>query len=80
MRAMLCCAAAIALQGCAAISALLPVATSCIPPNPPVMPAIAPNSALAKLDDAAFVYVIAAERIELAQYAKEAAAVIAGCK
>lgn len=71
---------AILTQGCAAIQALLPVAVSCVPKDAPKLPAVTPDQALKRMPDDGLVLTIAAERLELLQYSREAAAVIEGCK
>lgn len=80
MRNFLCCAAIMALQGCAAIQALLPVGISCVPKDAPRMPPVMPNGELARLVDDVLVLTIAAERLDLLRYGKQAEAVIEGCR
>ena len=79
MRLILCCAAAM-LQGCAALTALLPTFTGCVPKDAPTMPAVALDSALASMSDYEFVLVIAAERNDLLAYSRQADAIIQACK
>ena len=80
MRALLlaCC---IALSGCAGLKeALYPTPVRCAPKDSPVAPKTLSNSVLAKLDDYHLLLVIAAERLELIDYAGKASAVIDACK
>ena len=79
MRLILCCAAAM-LQGCAALSALLPTPVACAPKDSPTLPPITSNADLAKLNDFELILVIAAERSDLIVYAKTADAIVQACK
>ena len=71
---------ALLLQGCATLSALLPTPTGCAPKDSPTLPAITADSALAQMDDRAFVLTIASERLDLLVYGKQAEVIIAACK
>ena len=83
MRLILCCAAALLLQGCAAFSALtalLPTPVGCAPKDSPSLPVITTNADLAKLNDYELILVIGAERSELIVYSKQADAIVQACK
>ena len=80
MRLILCCAAAMALQGCAALAALLPTFTGCAPKDAPAMPKVSDNAALAALDDYRLVLTLAAERNDLIVYGRQADAILQACR
>ena len=79
MRLLLCCAA-VMLQGCATLSALLPTPTGCAPANSPTLPKITADSALAQMEDRNLILVIASERLDLVAYGRQASAIIEACK
>lgn len=73
----------LALIGCASAppqSVSVPVAVSCLPAEVPAAPATLADSVLAGLSDYEFVLRIAAERLDLIAYAKQADALISACK
>jgi hypothetical protein len=59
---------------------LVPVATTCVPSTTPALPPTLAESELAALSDYALVLRIAAERLELLAYSKQAEIVISGCR
>jgi hypothetical protein len=59
---------------------LVPVATTCVPSTTPALPPTLAESELAALSDYALVLRIAAERLELLAYSKQAEAVISACR
>ena len=80
MKAILiaCC---IALSGCAGLKeAIFPTPVACAPKDSPVAPKTLSNSVLSKLDDYHLLLVIAAERLELIDYAGKADAIIQACR
>ena len=71
------------LQGCAGNmlkEIMFPTPVACAPKDSPVAPKTVSNSVLSKMDDYHTVLVIAAERLELIDYAGKADAVIQACK
>ena len=70
------------LAGCAAVpqTVTVPVAVSCIPETSPTAPAITHPAELALLDDYALVLKLAAERLELISWSRQAEVVIQGCR
>lgn len=58
----------------------VPVATTCIPSGAPTPPATSTNEALRAMPDGALILTIAAERLDLIAYAREADAVIKACR
>lgn len=74
---ILCCAA---MQGCAAVSALMPTPVACAPKDSPSPPAVTSNADLSALDDRKLVLTIASERLTLIDYAGKADAIISACK
>ena len=79
----ICCAAALSACASAPPQALVPVATSCLPsggiPNLADI-AIASDPELSQLDDRTLVLRIAAERLDLIAYSRQASAIIEACK
>ena len=71
-----------ALAGCATapVSVSVPIAVSCVPADAPAPPATRSNAELASLDDRQLVLTIASERLTLLGYARQADAVIQGCR
>ena len=73
----------LALQGCAggALKEILfPTPVACAPKNSPVAPKIISDALLARMDDYHLTLIIAAERLELIDYAGKADAIISACK
>ena len=71
------------LSGCASPlpqTVSVPVAVSCLPANVHALPAISTDAELATLQDYALVLRIAAERLDLLSYARQADAIIAACR
>ena len=71
------------LQGCASGALreiFFPTPTPCAPKNAPTPPKVVSDSLLAKMDDYHMVLIIAAERLELIDYAGKADAVIQACR
>lgn len=70
------------LAGCAQapVSVSVPVAVSCVPRETPAFPVVSTNAELSALDDGQLVLTIAAERLDLLGYAKQAEAVIRACR
>lgn len=83
-RTLLCAAAlSVILSGCAGNmlkDMLFPTPVACAPKDSPVTPKILSNSILSKMDDYHFTLIIAAERLELIDYAGKADAIIQACK
>jgi hypothetical protein len=81
---ILICASLICLlaSGCASLptTVRVPVATTCVPSTTPALPPTLAESELAALSDYALVLRIAAERLELLAYSKQAEIVISGCR
>lgn len=57
----------------------VPVAASCVK-GAPQRPSLTPNEMLASMPDDQLILTVAAERLEQAAYASEAAAIIAACR
>ena len=73
----------LALQGCAGgvlKEILFPTPVACAPKNSPSPPKTVSDGLLAKMDDYHLVLIIAAERLELIDYAGKADAVIQACR
>ena len=71
------------ISGCAATStpsALVPVASSCLPAQVPSMPLVRPDSELLALDDRQLVLTIASERLELISFSRQAEALLQACR
>jgi len=71
------------LQGCAGgmlKEVFFPTPVACAPKNSPTPPKVVSDALLAKMDDYHMVLIIAAERLELIDYAGKADAVIQACK
>lgn len=76
-------AAMLILSGCASTmpqTVQVPVAVKCAPADSPTVPAITAKTDLLKLDDRGLVLRIAAERLDLIDYAGKADAVISACR
>lgn len=68
------------LQGCAAVSALLPTAVPCVnKADVPAFPKIASNEELAAMQDYALILTLGAERGELLVYARQAEPILRAC-
>ena len=75
--------ACLALQGCAGgmlKEILFPTPVACAPKTSPTPPKIVSDALLSKMDDYHVVLIIAAERLELIDYAGKADAVIQACR
>lgn len=77
--------AIIALSACASgpqlpERILVPVASSCVPTGMPPAPTISTNAELLGLADRELVLRIAAERLELISFSRQAEAVLSGCQ
>jgi len=73
----------LALQGCASGALreiLFPTPVACAPKDSPAPPKTVSDALLGKMDDYHLVLVIAAERLELIDYAGKADAIISACK
>lgn len=71
---------AFALQGCAALTALMPTPTPCAPKDSPAKPQTMSNDMLRKMDDYHLILIIGEERLRLIDYAGKADAIIQACK
>jgi hypothetical protein len=70
------------LSSCASLptTVQVPVTVSCLPSEVPALPPVLDNPALQRLDDATLILTIAAERLDLLSYARQAEAVISACR